>query len=413
MNKYINDFPLLLQKDEKGRRTAYLDNAATTQKPQAVIDAVTEYYKSSNANPHRGTYDLSMQATEVFESARSKVHSFIGAGTENEVIFTKNSTEALNIVAQGFGTAFLNSGDQVVLAISEHHSNLVPWQIVAKARGAVLSYLYTDSSGAIPQEEIEKKITDSTKVVAVAHVSNVTGKINPVEAIIERAHKFGAAVVVDGTQSAPHMPVDVSALDADFYAFSGHKMLAPMGIGVLCGKKRLLEEIPPFLYGGDMIEYVEEQETSFAPIPQKFEGGTQNVGGAAGLSAAIDYLSSIGMSNIREIEKELTEYMLEKLNSIPHLKIIGSNKPEGRIGVVPFIIDEAHPHDIATILNADKIAVRAGHHCAQPFHAHLGVPSTCRASVYLYNTRDDIDRLAESLKDVRRWLGLGAKRIVH
>lgn len=413
MNKYINDFPLLLQKDEKGNSIDYLDNAATTQKPEAVLDTVAQFYRTSNANPHRGTYDLSMKATEVLESARKNIRKFINAGTENEVIFTKNSTEALNIIAQSYGSAVLKSGDQVVLAISEHHSNLVPWQVVAKTKGAEISYIYTNKLGIIPPEEIEKKITSRTKIVAVAYVSNVTGRINPVESIIERAHKFGAVVVVDGTQSTPHIPVNVSGFDADFYVFSGHKMLAPMGIGVLCGKKKLLEKMPPFLYGGDMIEYVEEQTSTYAPIPQKFEGGTQNVAAAAGLSAAINYLNKIGMSNIQEFETMLTEYMLEKLNNIPHLKIIGSNKPEGRIGVVPFIIDDAHPHDIATILNADNIAVRAGHHCAQPFHTYLGVSSTCRASVYLYNTTEDIDRLVESLKDVRRWLGFGTKRIVH
>ncbi len=413
MNNYVNDFPLLLQRDEKGHRTIYLDNAATTQKPFSVLNAVSKYYESSNANPHRGAYDLSVQATNILESARKKVRGFIGAKSDNQIVFTKNSTEALNIIAQSYGMTSLKAGDRVVLAVSEHHSNLVPWQVAAKAKGAVISYLYTDKDGAFSQEEIEEKITKQTKIVAVAHISNVTGKINPIEAIIERAHKFGAVVVVDGTQSTPHISVDISALDADFYVFSGHKMLAPMGIGILCGKENLLESMPPFLYGGDMIEYVEEQDSTYAPLPQKFEGGTQNVGGAAGLSAAIDYLNGIGMPTIMEIEKELTIYMLEKLSNIPHLKVIGSLNPEGRIGVVPFVMEGAHPHDIATILNADKIAVRAGHHCAQPFHKYLGVSSTCRASVYLYNTKDDIDRLAESLKEVRRWLGYGTKRIVH
>lgn len=413
MNNYINDFPLLLQRDEDGRRTIYLDNAATTQKPRSVLDAVSNYYEYSNANPHRGAYDLSIQATNIFETARKKVSSFIGAKSDNQIVFTKNSTEALNIIAQSYGMTFLKPGDHIVLAISEHHSNLVPWQVAAKAKGAVISYLYTDNEGTISPEEIEKKITSQTKIVAVAYVSNVTGKINPVEAIIERAHKFGAVVVMDGTQSTPHIPVNVSELDVDFYVFSGHKMLAPMGTGVLCGKEGLLESMPPFLYGGDMIEYVEEQESTYAPLPQKFEGGTQNVGGAAGLSAAIDYLNSIGMSDVMKIEKELTEYMLERLSDIPYLKIIGPANADGRIGVVPFVMEGAHPHDISTILNADKIAIRAGHHCAQPFHKHLGISSTCRTSVYIYNTKDDIDNMAESLKEVRRWLGYGAKRIVH
>lgn len=413
MNNYINDFPLLLQKDEKGNRTIYLDNAATTQKPRSVIEAVSTYYESENANPHRGAYDLSMQATMVLELARKKAAAFIGAKSENQVVFTKNSTEALNIIAQSYGMTFFKKGDMIVLAISEHHSNLVPWQVAAKAMGAEICYLYTNRDGTISQEEIESKITEKTKLVAVAHISNVTGKINPVESIIDRAHRFGAVVVVDGTQAAPHIAVDVSELDADFYVFSGHKMLAPMGTGILYGKEALLESMPPLLYGGDMIEYVEEYSSTYAPVPQKFEGGTQNVGGAAGLSAAIDYLNGIGMSTIMKIERELTEYMLEKLSRLPHLKIIGSQDSEGRIGVVPFVMEGAHPHDIATILNADKIAVRAGHHCAQPFHAHLGVSSTCRASIYLYNSKEDIDNLSESLMDVRRWLGYGAERIVH
>ena len=413
MNEYINDFPLLLKRDEKGKRTIYLDNAATTQKPLCVLKAVSDYYENTNANPHRGAYDLSMQATDIYESARKKVAEFIGAGSEEQIIFTKNSTEALNIIAQSYGMTFLNEGDEVVVAISEHHSNLVPWQVVAKARGARLSFLYTDKCGQISSEEIEKKITVKTKIVAAAHISNVTGKINPVSEIIERAHRCGAVAVVDGTQSVPHIPVDVTRLNADFYVFSGHKMLAPMGIGVLYGKKDLLESMPPLLYGGDMIEYVEEQNSSYAPAPQKFEGGTQNVGAAAGLSSAIDYLNKIGMSKVMEDEKKLTEYMLEKLSSVPHLKIIGSADPEGRIGVVPFVIEGAHPHDIATILNADKIAVRAGHHCAQPFHSHLGASSTCRASIYIYNSEDDIDCLTEDLSEVRRWLGYGSERIVH
>ncbi len=408
MNEYIHDFPLLLQTDGKGRKIAYLDNAATTQKPQSVLDAVAEYYKLSNANPHRGAYDLSVQATKALESARDKVRKFIGAGKAKEVIFTKSATEALNLIAHSYGMSFLKEGDDIVLAISEHHSNLVPWQVVAQAKHTSLTYLYTDESGFITPDEINRKITDRTKVVAIAYASNVTGNINPVELIIERAHQVGAVVVVDGTQGVPHMAIDVSGLDADFFVFSAHKMLGPMGIGVLYGKEMLLQDMPPFLYGGDMIEYVEEQASTFAPLPQKFEGGTQNVGAAAGLSAAIDYLENVGMSKIQEMERGLTAYMLDKLSSIPYLKIVGSEKPERRTGAVSFVMEGAHPHDIATILNAENIAIRSGHHCAQPFHAYLGVQATCRASVYLYNTKEDIDRLADSLRGVRRWLGYGA-----
>jgi cysteine desulfurase/selenocysteine lyase len=407
LNEYISDFPLLLQKDEKGRRLAYLDNAATTQKPQAVLDAVAAYYQRSNANPHRGAYDLSVEATKVLESAREKVRAFLGAPKAEEIIFTKGATESLNLVTRSYGMSFLKPGDGITLAVSEHHSNLVPWQIVARDTRASLAYLYTDESGRIPSEEIENKITNSTRLVAVAHASNVTGAVNPVEQIIERAHQVGAVVVVDGTQSVPHMAVDVSALDADFYAFSAHKMLGPMGVGVLYGKERYLQDMPPFLYGGDMIEYVEEQTSTFAPLPQKFEGGTQNVGGAVGLSAAIDYLNKAGIENIRTHERELTAYMLDRLQAVPQLKLVGPDGLEDRIGVVSFTLEGAHPHDVATILNADRIAVRSGHHCAQPFMHHLGVQATCRASVYLYNTKDDIGRMAESLKGVRRWLGHG------
>ncbi len=407
MNEYLRDFPLLLQTDEKGRRLAYLDNAATTQKPQAVLDAVAAYYQTSNANPHRGAYDLSVEATKALESSREKVRGWIGAQKAEEIVFTKSATESLNLVAQSYGMTFLKPGDEIVLAISEHHSNLVPWQLVARVKQATLTYLYTDASGCIPLEEIERKITGKTRLVAVAHASNVTGAVNPLEQIIQRAHRAGAVVVVDGTQSVPHMAVDVSALDADFYAFSSHKMLGPMGVGVLYGKERHLLDMPPFLYGGDMIEYVEEQASTFAPLPQKFEGGTQNVGGAVGLAAAIDYLSGVGMDSIQAREQELTAYMLDRLRSVPHLKIVGPEGIRDRIGVVSFTVEGAHPHDVATILNADRIAVRSGHHCAHPFMRHLGAQATCRASVYLYNTREDVDRLAESLKGVRRWLGHG------
>jgi len=409
LKEYLRDFPLLLQVDGKGRRIAYLDNAATTQKPQAVLDAVADYYKTSNANPHRGAYDLSVAATRALESAREKVRAFIGARRAEEIVFTKSATESLNLIAYSYGMSFLKPGDGIALAISEHHSNLVPWQAVAKARGARLAYLYTDGSGRISPDEIENKIVDGTKLVAIAHASNVTGVVNPVERIIERAHEVGAVAVVDGTQSAPHMAVDVSALDADFYVFSAHKMFGPMGVGVLYGKEALLEKMPPFLYGGDMIEYVEEESSTFAPTPQKFEGGTQNVGDAVGLAAAIDYLNGAGMDNINARERALTAYLLERLQGVPHLRLVGPDDLENRIGVVSFTIEDAHPHDVATILNADGIAVRSGHHCAHPFMRHLGVQATCRASIYLYNTKEDIDRLAESLKSVRGWLGYGAR----
>lgn len=408
MNKYIDDFPALLQPDKKGNRVAYLDNAATTQKPLSVLRAVEDYYLRLNANPHRGAYDLSILATGVLDNAREKVRSYIGAKKAEDIIFTKNATEALNLIAASYGGTFLKEGDEIVVAISEHHSNLVPWQQIARHKKASLSYLYTDQKGVLTPEEINSKITNNTKILAMAHVSNVTGQINPLELIIERAHQVGAVTVIDGTQSAPHMAVDVSALDADFYVFSGHKMLAPMGIGVLYGKSELLDKMPPFLFGGDMIEYVEEQVSTFAPLPQKFEAGTANVEGAAGLAAAIEYIEAIGIHEIHRLEQELTQYMLERLAAVPYVKILGPDTIDKRIGVVPFTMENVHPHDIATILNSDHIAIRSGHHCAQPFHRYLGVPASCRASVYLYNTREDIDRLADSLKGVRRWLGYGA-----
>ncbi|KPU43167.1 cysteine desulfurase SufS [Oxobacter pfennigii] len=409
MSRYLKDFPLLQQVDKKGRLPVYLDNAATTQKPQAVIDAVASYYKVSNANPHRGAYDLSVEATKVLESAREKVKAFIGAGKAEEIVFTKSATESLNLAAKSCGMFLKEAGDEIVLAVSEHHSNLVPWQIAAQVRQARLTYMYTDESGRLPYEEIKSKISERTKLVAVAHASNVTGSVNPIEQVIERAHKAGAAVVVDGTQSIPHMAVDVALLDADFYAFSAHKMLGPMGVGVLYAKEKFLLDMPPLLYGGDMIEYVEEQSSTFAFPPQKFEGGTQNVGGVAGLSAAIDYLNSVGMNELQAAEVELTAYMLERLHEVPHLKIVGPDCLDDRTGVVSFVLEGVHPHDVATILNADGIAIRSGHHCAQPFMRHLGVQSTCRASLYLYNTKEDIDRLADSLKGARRWLGYGTE----
>lgn len=408
MSKYMDDFPALWQTDKKGNRLSYLDNAATTQKPVCVLQAIENYYRQLNANPHRGAYELSLLATNALDRAREKVRSFIGAKNAEDIIFTKNATEALNLIAVSYGGTFLNEGDQIVIVISEHHSNLVPWQQLARQKKAALTYLYTDERGVLSPEEINRKITRGTKLVAAAHVSNVTGQVNPIELIIERAHQVGAVAVIDGTQSAPHIAVDVTALEADFYVFSGHKMLAPMGIGILYGKPELLERMPPFLFGGDMIEYVEEQTSTFAPLPQKFEAGTPNVEGAVGLASAIEYIEAIGINTIHRMELELTQYMLERLCAVPYLKILGPDTVENRIGVVPFTMENVHPHDIATILNSDNIAIRSGHHCAQPFHRFLGVPATCRASVYLYNTREDIDRLADSLKGVRRWLGYGA-----
>lgn len=406
-SNFLLDFPTLNQNINENR-FVYLDSAATTQKPLSVIKAVDEYYHLNNANPHRGAYQLSIKATEAYEKAREDVRSFINATKQSEIVFTKNATEAFNLLAYSYGMNFINSGDEIVLSIAEHHSNLVPWQIVAKAKGAVLKYMYLDEEGFISEEEIENKITERTKLVSVTHVSNALGIINPIEHIIQKAHSVGAVVIIDGSQSVPHMKVDVKELNADFMVFSGHKMLAPMGIGVLYGKEVLLEKMPPFLYGGDMIEYVEEQKSTFAELPYKFEGGTQNVGGAVGLSAAIEYLNSVGMDNIKTSEKALVSYAFMKLSEIPYISVYGTQDIRKKAGVISFNVNEVHPHDTATILDSYGIAIRAGHHCAQPLMKYLGLNSTCRASFYFYNTTKDIDAFADSLKNVRKWLGYGS-----
>jgi cysteine desulfurase/selenocysteine lyase len=407
-NKIKADFPTLNQV-VNGHPLVYLDSAATTQKPINVINAVEDYYRNSNANPHRGAYSLSMKATEIYENARVLVKNFIGAAKTSEIIFTKNATESFNLLAYSYGMHFIKEGDEIVISIAEHHSNLVPWQQVAKAKGATLKYLYLNEEGIISEEEIAEKITERTKIVSVTQVSNVLGTINPVEKIIQKAHSVGAVAIVDAAQSLPHQKVNVAELDADFIVFSGHKMLAPMGIGVLYGKEELLEKMPPFLYGGDMIEYVTEQDTTFAQLPYKFEGGTQNVGGAAGLAAAIEYLEAFCMDRIQEIEKELVGYAIDKLSQIPHMILYGTKDIAKKAGVLSFNVEDVHPHDVATILDASGVAIRAGHHCAEPLMRYMKVNATCRASFYLYNTKEDVDRLAEALANTRRWLGLGSK----
>lgn len=408
MNPYRADFPILNIK-VNDKRLIYFDNAATTQKPNSVIDAVDDYYHNYNANPYRGLYSLSVEATNAYENARQTVADFIGANSTKEIIFTRNATEALNLIAYSYGRTVIKEGDEIVLSISEHHSNIIPWQQIAKERGAILTYMYLDEFGHITEEEIEKKITNKTKIVAVAQVSNVLGTIHPVEAIIRKAHEVGAIVVLDCAQSIPHYQVNVSKMNADFIVFSGHKMLAPMGIGVLYGKETLLNNMPPFLTGGEMIEYVYEQEATFAPLPQKFEAGTPNVGGAVGLAEAIRYLNQVGYDNINRIEEELTQYALEEMSKIPHIKIYGETQmSKERSGVISFNVEGVHPHDTASILDADGgIAVRAGHHCAQPLMKYLEIAATCRISFYFYNTLEEVDHFIQSLKKVRRWLGYG------
>lgn len=407
-NAYSHDFPIL-NKPMNGKRLAYLDNGATTQKPLSVIEAVRGYYEAANANPHRGAYALSIEATDIYENARETVRKFIGANSVKEIIFTKNSTESLNLLAYSYGMNFIQAGDEIVISIAEHHSNLVPWQQVARAKGAVLKYLYVNEDGFLTPEEIDAKITAKTKIVAVTQVSNVLGIVNPVKEIIRKAHAVGAVTIIDGAQSVPHVQVNVQDLDADFLVFSGHKMLSPMGIGVLYGKEALLDKMPPFLCGGDMIDYVWEQKTTFAELPAKFEAGTQNVGGALGLDEAIRYLNKVGLDKIHQIEKELTQYAFEKMRELPYLTIYGTQDVTHKSGVISFNVQDVHPHDVASILDAEGVAIRAGHHCAHPLMQFLKVNATCRASFYFYNTKEDIDQLVAALSKVRGVLGYGSK----
>ncbi len=392
-NEIIRDFPLL-----QNRKIAYLDSGATTQKPVQVLEAINKFYENNNANPHRGAYSLSIEATEEYENTRTKIAKFINAMHREEIIFSKNSTESLNLIAYSYGLDNLKKDDEIVISIMEHHSNLVPWQKVARTTGAKLNYMYINDQFELSDEEIESKITDKTKIVGITHVSNVLGTINNVEKIIKYAHKKGAIVIVDASQSIPHMKIDVQKLNADFLVFSGHKMLAPLGIGVLYGKKELLNKMNPFLMGGDMIEYVYEQNTTYAPLPNKFEAGTQNVEGVVGLGAAIDYINEIGYDKIAEIEEEVVEYARRKLSELDFLTLYMTPNKENHQAVISFNINGVHPHDVASILDGQGVCVRSGNHCAQPLMRFLGIDSTCRASFYFYNTKEDVDKLVEALK---------------
>ena len=389
---YKKDFPIF-----NNRNITYLDSGATTQKPQYVIDAIDEFYEHNNANPHRGAYSLSIDATNVYEGTREKIAKFINARKANEIIFSKNASESLNLIAYSYGLENLKEDDEVVLSIMEHHSNLVPWQYVTKKTGASLKYMYINDEFELSKEEIESKITDKTRIVGITHVSNVLGTINNVKEIIKYAHKKGAIVVVDASQSIPHMKIDVQDLDADFLVFSGHKMLAPLGIGVLYGKKEILNKMSPFLMGGDMIEYVYEQDTTFAPLPNKFEAGTQNVEGVIGIGAAIDYIENLGYDKIQEIEKEVLSYAREELSKLDFLDLYITPNENNHSSVISFNIKGIHPHDVASILDSEGVCVRSGNHCAQPLMRFLGIDSTCRASFYFYNTREDVDRLVHAL----------------
>lgn len=399
---YRKDFPLL-----QTNRTIYIDNAATAQKPAVVIEAEKQFYEESNANPLRGFYPLSLRATEVYENARVTVRDFIHADSEKEIIFTRNTTEGLNLVAYSYACHHLKPGDEIAVTIMEHHSNLLPWQMAAQVTGATLRYLECEPDGTLTDETLEIGINEHTRLLAVGHVSNVLGCVNPVRKMADRAHAFGAVVVVDAAQSAPHMPIDVHELQADFLAFSGHKLMAPMGIGVLYGKEALLEEMPPFMTGGEMISSVSREGAVFAELPHKFEAGTVNAAGAAGLAAAIHYIEEVGFETIEARELQLTRRAMEGLAKIPHVHVIGSEKPENHTGIVAFTIEQVHPHDVSEILAADGIDVRAGHHCAQPLLTYLKVYNTTRASFMFYNTPEEVDAFVKSVSKVRRKMGYG------
>lgn len=398
------DFPLL---SGKYREVAYLDSAATSQKPRIVTLAEREFYEEYNANPLRGLYELSVEATDRYEEAREAVRRFIHAAYAEEIVFTRNCTEGLNLVAYAYAMNMIREGDEILVTILEHHSNFLPWLNAAKRQGGKVNFLECDESGLITEEAFRRVLTPRTKIVAMTHVSNVIGRENDIALFARIAHEKGAVFVLDGAQSVPHLPVDVKSLDVDFLAFSGHKMLGPMGIGVLYGKKELLEKMDPFLYGGEMIETVTREGATYAELPHKFEAGTVNAAGAYGLARAIEYIEKIGFDVIREREDFLTEYAYEKLRKNPHVTILGSENPAEHHGILTFSLEGVHPHDIAAILDAEGICIRAGHHCAQPLLKFLGVPSTARASLAFYNTTEEIDRLADALETMRSKLGYG------
>lgn len=394
-------FPILDQ-EVNGYPLVYLDSTASSQKPQSVIDAVNAYYRTNNSNVHRGVHTLGTRATDQYEGAREKVRRFINADSSSEIIFNRGTTAGLNLVAHGYARHHLTENDEIVITPMEHHSNIIPWQQAAKATGATLKYIPLQEDGTLSLEDVQKTITKNTKIVAVAHVSNVLGTINPIKEIAKIAHENGAILVVDGAQGAPHIKVDVKDLDCDFYAFSGHKMCAPTGIGVLYGKRKYLEVTEPVEFGGEMIDFVNLYDSTWKEIPWKFEGGTPIIAGAIGLGAAIDFLTEIGMDAIHEQEEKLTKYAMKQLKTIEGLTIYG---PEERAGVITFNLGQIHPHDVATVLDSQGIAVRAGHHCAQPLMKWLDVSATARASFYLYNTTEDVDCLVDGLLKTKEYFG--------
>ena len=402
--KIRNDFPILDQ-TINGHPLAYLDSTATAQKPIAVLDAMDHYYRTINANVHRGVYQISEAATAAYEGARKTIGRFIGAKSAKEIIFTRNTTEAINLVAQSWGRANLKHGDRILLTVMEHHSNIVPWQLIAAQTGAELDFLEIDSSGQLILDDLDRLLTERTKIVAVTHMSNVLGTINPVEKIIAAAKNVGALVLLDAAQSVPHLSVNVQQLGCDFLAFSGHKVCAPTGIGVLWARRELLEAMPPFMGGGDMIKRVGLRESSWNDLPWKFEAGTPAIAEAIGLGAAVEYLNGIGMEAIHAHEQAITRYAWDKLHEIEGLRIFG-DEPSKRGGLISFVLDDIHAHDVAAALDTYGVAVRAGHHCAHPLHDILGVPATVRASFYLYTTYEEIDQLAIALHAAREVLQL-------
>ena len=401
-NDFRSDFPLI---EKSG--VAYLDNAATAQRPQCVLDAENDFYLNHNANPLRGLYPLSVEATEIYENAREAVRAFLNARSAEEIVFTRNTTESLNLVAYSYGLSHVKAGDEVLVSIMEHHSDLLPWQMVCRQTGATLRFMDCEPDGSLDLNKVEALLSEKTKLVAVTQVSNVLGREYPVRQIAEMAHAKGAVVVVDGAQSTPHMKVDVQALGADFFAFSGHKVYGPMCVGALYGRRELLEEMPPFLTGGEMIESVTRESATFAELPHKFEAGTVNAAGAAGLRAAIEYVGRVGFDFMREREIALVSRTLAAMREMPYVHVLGSENPAEHTGIVTFTLDGVHPHDISEILASDGVAVRAGHHCAQPLLKHLGHLSTVRASFAFYNTEAEADRLIASLSTIRERMGYG------
>ena len=408
IEKIRSDFPYLNEKD-MGRKIIYLDNSATSQKPISVIKAVEEYYKFQNANPHRGAHYLTVKSTDAYEGAREKVAKFINAKQSAEVIFTRNTTESLNLIAYSYALENLRKGDEILITILEHHSNFVTWQFVAEKTGAILKIAYLNEDFCLDMDDFKKKLSDKTKIVAFTGASNVTSFMSDVEEIVKLAHEKGAIAIVDAAQLAPHKAVDVQKMDCDFLAISGHKMLSPMGIGILYGKRQILDSMKPFMYGGEMIEYVYESHSTFAELPSKFEAGTVNVGGTVGLGAAIDYINNIGIDNIYKRESELVSYLVTEMNKIPYVDIYYPQKAKNRGAAVAFNVIEVHPHDTASILDSYNIAVRSGHHCTMPLHAYLNINASCRASLMFYNTKEEIDEFLSHLEDVRRTMGYGLK----